>query len=530
MRAHLFNILLATTILAGCAGNPLVPPENPAVAKSMREARGKAKTPEEQAALYLRAAADAAPKIGVGHDRGATRDTYNTAVAELAVLLRTADKGRLWNRPLTLGTGPNAYRLVYQPGNTHGLWAPGYFTSLVLAKDVETKSVKRRDIQSGIGGALVGIRKQTPLEPFSPKVGVTAPVTATLEFRGKNAVIALRDPSEEPKARIGGGTARPLNADFSAPLAYYPSVNETIVGLMAALRGGEYMGQTGLYMLQPYDSDRIPLIFVHGLISTARMWRNVVNEIEMDPTLRGRFQCWVFNYPTGNPVAYSALRFREELVKQEKLHGFPHGFVLVGHSMGGIVSRMQATTVDRPAWRREVGGPVEETLMNTPDDSVIHRSLVFSANPNLRRTIFICTPHRGSELATGGLGGFAMRLIALPATLSGTLKSTFGNSMALVTGSAKQMPNSVISLSPKNPTLKVVDKSPMRAPYHSIIGDRGKGDTPNSSDGVVAYWSSHLDGAQSEKIVPGPHGSCELPETITELQRILHQHLQTAGR
>jgi hypothetical protein len=61
----------------------------------------------------------------------------------------------------------------------------------------------------------------------------------------------------------------------------------------------------------------------------------------------------------------------------------------------------------------------------------------------------------------------------------------------------------------------------MNVPYHSVIGDRGKGDSPNSTDGVVAYWSSHLDGAQSEKIVPGPHGSCELPETIAELDRIL---------
>jgi hypothetical protein len=44
-------------------------------------------------------------------------------------------------------------------------------------------------------------------------------------------------------------------------------------------------------------------------------------------------------------------------------------------------------------------------------------------------------------------------------------------------------------------------------PYHSIIGDRGGGDTPNSSDGVVPYWSSHLDGAQSELIVNSDHGA-----------------------
>ena len=58
-------------------------------------------------------------------------------------------------------------------------------------------------------------------------------------------------------------------------------------------------------------------------------------------------------------------------------------------------------------------------------------------------------------------------------------------------------------------------------PYHSIIGDRGKGNSPNSTDGVVPYWSSHLDGAASEKIVPSGHGANENPEGIAEIRRIL---------
>jgi hypothetical protein len=41
----------------------------------------------------------------------------------------------------------------------------------------------------------------------------------------------------------------------------------------------------------------------------------------------------------------------------------------------------------------------------------------------------------------------------------------------------------------------------------------------------VPYWSSHLDGAKSEQIVPGPHGSAELPQTIDELDRILRLNL-----
>ena len=58
-------------------------------------------------------------------------------------------------------------------------------------------------------------------------------------------------------------------------------------------------------------------------------------------------------------------------------------------------------------------------------------------------------------------------------------------------------------------------------PYHSIIGDRGKGNSPNSTDGVVAYRSSHLDGAASEKIVSSGHGANENPEGIAEIRRIL---------
>ncbi len=516
--------LVAAVFLVGCAQG-IIPQDPPCLEKSARVARGRAATPEEQAALYLQAAQG----VGSGKEPTPARETYNKAVADLAVLLRSADGGRLWNRPLTLTTGGRTYRIRYQPGNGQDVWSPDMFTSLVLADTVPHNIIKRRNLQEGIGGTLVGVRKETPRAEFAPWVGVAAPVTATLDFRGTEATLALRDPGEKADARVNG-MSRPLAADFSAPLAYYPAPNETITGLMAAIRGSDYMQTTGLYQLQPYDSHRIPLIFVHGLISTGRMWRNVINEIEADPTLRGRFQCWVFNYPTGNPAAYSALRLREELAKAEKIHGFPHGFVLVGHSMGGIVSRMQAVTLDRPAWERGAPGLIGKLTEGSTKDDLIQRAVLFNANPHIRRGIFICSPHRGSEMALGSLGEIGMRLIALPVTITSGISQSVIASLGAFSGGAGRMPNSVSSLSPKNPTLKVLDQVPLRVPHHSIIGDRGKGDTPNSSDGVVPYWSSHLASAQSEKIVSGPHGSCELPETIEELKRLLHLHLKSAAR
>ena len=150
---------------------------------------------------------------------------------------------------------------------------------------------------------------------------------------------------------------------------------------------------------------------------------------------------------------------------------------------------------------------------------------IFEANPRIKRVIFVCTPHRGSEMASGGIGRLAISLISLPLNIATVLKDAVTQAELIqITGSAKRLPNSVSGLQPSNPTFKVLNSAPISVPYHSIIGDRGKGNSPNSTDGVVPYWSSHLDKAQSEVIVPGPHASTGLPQTITELDRILRLH------
>jgi hypothetical protein len=82
------------------------------------------------------------------------------------------------------------------------------------------------------------------------------------------------------------------------------------------------------------------------------------------------------------------------------------------------------------------------------------------------------------------------------------------------------------SLEPGAPMVAAMDLSPYKKGviYHSVMGDRGKGDTPNSSDGVVEYWSSHQAGAASELIVPTDHGSYKHPKAIEELRRVLYEH------
>ena len=68
-----------------------------------------------------------------------------------------------------------------------------------------------------------------------------------------------------------------------------------------------------------------------------------------------------------------------------------------------------------------------------------------------------------------------------------------------------------------------------RVRFHSIIGNNNEKDLEASSDGFVPYWSSHLEGAESELVIASGHKISNRPEAIEELMRILHLHSDVLG-
>jgi pimeloyl-ACP methyl ester carboxylesterase len=258
------------------------------------------------------------------------------------------------------------------------------------------------------------------------------------------------------------------------------------------------------------------------------MWRPTIDAIQSDPELRGRFQFWVFAYPTGDPIILSALRLRESLARVYQLYPRTKGMILVGHSMGGLVARLQSVKSERVLWDGVFGDDADRLYATLPADSLAKKALIFDSNPRVKRLVFICVPHRGSNLATSWVGSIGISLIRLPSAIIGRAELIVLGPVLKSIGS-KRLPTGINGLSPRSPLLHPLDTLPINAPYYSIIGDRGRGDTPNSSDGVVPYWSSHLAGAQSELIVPGPHGSFALPQTIAELKRILRLDLAASS-
>ena len=523
---RLIAAVTCLAFLASCATAPQAARglEYAPTASIMREARSADVPVEKRAADYLQAAAMTAPLLGTGIGTPAC-ETYNAACGELTVLLRSSEGGRLWNQPLTLAGNNTTYHLRLEPAS-NAVWAPNYFTSFVPADEIKEKLIRKENTHEGVGGALVGVRKVDPPEKFAPRRGITAPVTATLDFHATNATLALRRPAKQLTATVEG-KVRPLNANFSAPISYFPPPGSLmLVGLLGGFRATEYPAPTGLYFLQPYDPDRIPVVFVHGLFSTPWTWVKTINGLQADPEIRKHYQFWIFAYPTGNPILYSALRLREELAKADQLYPNHKPYVVVGHSMGGMLTHDQVVTVTEAMWDKSLGQVAKSIFKENSGNSLIVRATTFRANPRIKRVVFICTPHRGSDIASNGIGKIGISLITLPTRLTAVIMDSLtGADLAQLTGSSKRLPNSITGLKPTSPALPVINSVPISVPYHSIIGDRGKDHCPACSDGVVAYWSSHLYGAQSELIVPGPHGSCELPQTIAELDRILRLHV-----
>src|SRR5262249_4294133 len=152
-------------------------------------------------------------------------------------------------------------------------------------------------------------------------------------------------------------------------------------------------------------------------------------------------------YPTGNPVLYSALRLREELAKVDKLYPNHKGYVLVGHSMGGLLSQAQVTNMTRADWEKTLGPAGMEILASLQPADLVHRARTYQDNPRIKRVVFVCTPHLGSKMASGGIGQLAIKLISLPTDLATTIKSEIPEATLRKINNGR-LPNSVSNLAP----------------------------------------------------------------------------------
>ena len=136
-----------------------------------------------------------------------------------------------------------------------------------------------------------------------------------------------------------------LELDYSTPFAYQASRPSLIDGIKYMVWPDSIKERSGMYALTDYDPNKIPIVFVHGLMSSPATWIQTINALFNVPEIRKNYQVFVFAYATGNPILYSAHLLRDALLKMNKKYNKDgqnknfNNMIIVAHSMGGLISK-----------------------------------------------------------------------------------------------------------------------------------------------------------------------------------------------
>ena len=422
------------------------------------------------------------------------------------------------------------YVLTRKP-DPRKLWNPALYDFTPADQfDIHGTYVREHTRKEGLGAPIVAIGREMNLEA---KTNFSLPriyygVTAIIRFDGRHAIFDFEDPLATETVHLDGRTF-PLAADYTVPIAVMlASVNPKKLELTRLLRPEKYAETARIVRLQPYDPNKTVVLVIHGLMDTAATWTPMLNDLRGDEEIRRNYQFWFYSYPSGYPYPYSASILRRDLDAIEKKYPMHKPMVVIGHSMGGCISRLLITDTGDKLWLKIFGKPPAQTQLSPRARELFTDALIFRHRNEIGRVIFISSPLRGSEMASGWAGRIGSMLVKAPANLLSAgadalkVETYQGDDLRL-----KRIPNSVDTLAPNNRFVKAINTIPITPgiPYHTICGDRGRGDAPKSSDGVVPYWSSHLDLAQSELVVPSAHPAHQNPQAIAEVKRILKLNL-----
>ncbi len=367
------------------------------------------------------------------------------------------------------------------------------------------------------------------------------PATMQLDFVGdSNFRLRFFPALKVARITVDGGVEVPLEIDISTPIAVSGSGGGLWVNIHNMLNPDELRSYTGLYLIGDYDPDKIPVILVHGLMSNPQTWVQMVNYLLSDVRIRSKYQFLFFYYSTGQPVLYSAALLRRSLYDfrrlkdPEKRNPNFERTIMIGHSMGGLLSKTLIQTGDRDVCRRLFGPQIDNLLAAEDPEKrqFVNELLLFEPVPFVARVIFISTPHRGSEMATWRIARWGASLVKMPKYIFNKVCDSIDVFLnEPVDGEAASadtlhVATGIENLDPDNPVLVMLNELKSDGvPYHSIIGNEYAAGIPDGSDGVVPYRSSHLNGARSEMVVKSDHSAHQTAPAIEEVRRILLLHL-----
>jgi pimeloyl-ACP methyl ester carboxylesterase len=379
---------------------------------------------------------------------------------------------------------------------------------------------------------------------------VKLPVTAFVRVRDPEAGLKtgklrgrleLYTTDSATTVTIGGRTV-PLEFDLSSALAstlegskVYSMETKGFFSGNLLLFKDEKRFKESIFFMSPYRPGRIPVVMIHGTASSSARWAQMLNELQNDRRLWGRYQFWAFTYNTGNPILYSGGLLTEGL--KEVVRGLdPDGadpalknMVIIGHSQGGMLTKLTAIDSGTRFWDSASKVPFDRIDVSPDTREMLRKSFIYTPLPFVKRVVFISTPHRGSYVAGGWIGRFAGRFVSLPFRMLDVMKEVVSlNPKAVDLRSLKAIPKSTENMDPNSQFVKTFSSMPIAPgiPAHSIISvENWSAPKERWTDGVVKYESAHIDDAASELIVHSGHSTQSEPHTIEEVRRILLLHI-----
>jgi len=350
-----------------------------------------------------------------------------------------------------------------------------------------------------------------------------------------NITVQVMDPYRTENVDIAG-KSYPLAANFSAPYGLWLAENNLgAAAYLSLIDREERLTMPHLYMLEPYNPNKKVIVLVHGLASSPEAWIALTNDIMGDSILREHYQVWQVFYSTNMPILESRFQIYA-LLKQAFGALNPNDpadkdAVLIGHSMGGIISRLLVSNADISQSALSMMSPYQQAKLKK--HPIVSERLKIQPITNFDRAVFMSSPNRGTDFADLWFTRAARKIIKLPGAFLGAVTDTITNqdidAKDILTRIDKGLiQNGPSDLSHKSKFMALTEdiNPPKGFVFHSIIGNKTNSKDPDvMTDGIVPYKSAHLDGATSEVIIKGGHSIQKTPEAVLELRRILRQHL-----
>ncbi len=427
------------------------------------------------------------------------------------------------------------------PCTYHGFYqSPKEFNSLVPVGKYSAKDLENVYRQKGLGVPTVVMRTETVSGPFQRTRGA---FVATLLLNSSSEedtttsvhpfVLELHNPIEASTILVEDKVV-PIAVDKSAAVARVLATTQRRYFESFIRPGAANPQEDGLFMIEPYQPGKIPVVFIHGLLSDRLTWANMINELKACPFANENFQLWGFQYPTGEPFLQSAATLRRQiahlghLVDPDGVDLALQNIVLVGHSMGGLVSKLLIADSENALWNAISKCPFESVVMDSFTREQFRQAVFFERSPMVSRVIFIGTPHRGSVIAQRSIGRLGSFLVEQPTDLKLSHRKLLCDNPGVFSQEfSNRTPTSIDILEPSSPLLLAIDSLPVDPSIrmHSIIGHGrwmpGSGD----SDGVVPVSSARKYGVDSERLVHDKHTDLPAdPMTIEEVFSILREH------